>query len=229
MEWTQRLTLELENKDLTGDFVTLTFDDAKITDQPLAAVYLDKSFVQNFMKRLRSSEEGTPYEKKRKYYCVGEYGGQFGRPHYHGILIRPKIGPIQRYNEKEYYEKFWPFGSVDAGSVTSQSIAYVCGYLTKGDTIPTDVQQAIANGLKEAKPFSIMSQGIGKEWLKDKTLEEVQREGSVPRYWRTHTTFAVPAEERKLWSERPTQRDLDARKALAIAKRRLNLERKGKA
>jgi len=170
-EWTFRLKMELEDKTKIGDFVTLTMDEKKSTEEEIQ--WLDKRILQRFFKRVRKSGCSI------KYFACGEYGEKHGRAHYHAIVIRQKGNPPE-YELQDFYEEKWGYGNVKIGSVTSASARYVTGYLVKGTKIPSDCPA-------EAFPFQIQSQGIGKEWvLKHPTMHEVEREnnGWIPKYYR---------------------------------------------
>lgn len=113
-------------------FITLTYNDFNLP----ADLSLNKKHFQDFMKRLR--EHYAP--KKIRFYHCGEYGSQFGRPHYHAILFG------HDFQDKKYWrkapggekcfrsatlERLWPFGNSEIGSVTFESAAYIARYVTK--------------------------------------------------------------------------------------------------
>lgn len=91
---------------------------------------------------------------KFSYFVIGEYGGKFGRPHYHVLIFFPTsvVYPI-------YLKHFWLFGRVSIDKVEPASIHYV----TKFHVMPK-----MPNSLSEVRrPFSRMSKGIGYQWLGD--------------------------------------------------------------
>jgi len=112
-------------------FVTLTYDDKHIPHDH----GLRKSDVQKFLKRLRKRFPG----KTIRYYMCGEYGEQFGRPHYHLLLFGfdfPDKKFWQERKEKRFYrsqvlESLWPFGYSSISDVTFESAAYVARYVMK--------------------------------------------------------------------------------------------------
>ena len=77
-EWATRIYGESRMHD-ENIFLTLTYDDEHLPKDN--SVHKDE--VQRFMKRLRKAV----YPDKVRYFLCGEYGGQFGRPHYHVILF----------------------------------------------------------------------------------------------------------------------------------------------
>lgn len=112
-------------------FITLTYAPEHLPqDQSL-----DYTHFQRFMKRFRK-RVGIPV----RFYMCGEYGENFGRPHYHAcifgydfpdkqLLMRTKNGD-NLYTSKILNE-LWPFGLSSIGSVNFQSAAYVARYIMK--------------------------------------------------------------------------------------------------
>lgn len=149
-EWSFRL--EQEFKFSHGAlFITLTYDEKHLrTDGSL-----NKGDVQLFLKRLRK-RDGT---NKLRYYCVGEYGSKYGRPHYHLLLFG---------GSEEHIRKSWTdskgncIGIVHVGRVTGASIAYVTKYIIQRDDYDKDLE----------KPFALMSRryGLGGRYLSDEMV-----------------------------------------------------------
>ena len=125
-------------------FITLTYDD----DHLPADRSLHYDDFQKFMKRLRKRfkglELGTNPELKEPYpirfYMAGEYGENFGRPHFHACIFnfnfsdktlwkRTPSGSLI-YRSKAL-EELWPFGYSSIGDVNFQSAAYVARYIMK--------------------------------------------------------------------------------------------------
>jgi hypothetical protein len=116
-------------------FITLTYDDTHLpSDQSLH--YRD---FQLFIKRLRKRYPTT----KISYYMAGEYGENFGRPHYHACIFgldfydkklwkRTSSGSML-YRSTDL-ETLWPFGYSSIGDVNFESAAYVARYIMKKQT-----------------------------------------------------------------------------------------------
>jgi len=116
-------------------FITLTYDDTHLpSDQSLH--YRD---FQLFIKRLRKRYPTT----KISYYMAGEYGENFGRPHYHACIFgldfhdkklwkRTTSGSLI-YRSSDL-ETLWPFGYSSIGDVNFESAAYVARYIMKKQT-----------------------------------------------------------------------------------------------
>lgn len=174
-DWCLRLNYELRNSS-SAQFITLTYDDQFLPLDEKGSPCFNKKHIQNFFKSLRHYSDN-----KLKYYLVSEYGGKFGRPHYHFILYN--------FDDIELLEscltKFWPYGFHQVGTVTPESINYVSGYfLTKAE-----------NKNPEYPPFTMSSKGIGNSYIQD--LQEWHKAGenrfyspisgynqSLPRYYK---------------------------------------------
>lgn len=154
-QWAIRCTHEAS---LHADncFITLTYNDDHLPEDKS----LNVEHFQRFMKRLRSydvrtrkkqaKEQGIPYVPRRiKFYHCGEYGDNFGRPHFHACLFNFDF-PDRRIwrttgkdNETILYrsetlERLWSdpetgesFGYSSIGEVTFESAAYVARYVLK--------------------------------------------------------------------------------------------------
>lgn len=92
--WAFRILQEYK-KATTAHFLTLTYDETRVPrNNDTGYATLNKSDVQNFIKRLRKySKKGT---KKIRYYAVGEYGSETQRPHYHIIIFNAKTELIEK-------------------------------------------------------------------------------------------------------------------------------------
>lgn len=142
--WVGRMLLEYYEHPVAS-FITLTYGE-KCPNE------LVKKDLQDFFKRLRSI-----WPEKIRYYAVGEYGEENGRPHYHAILfgVPPEAKP--------YVDKAWSIdgcsiGFTYVGTCSPGSCAYVAQYLMKTGTSD---QRRKENGRQ--KEFAIMSRkpGIG--------------------------------------------------------------------
>lgn len=113
-EWLLRLEEE-HHESVSAQFITLTYDELSVPHESTGLLCFDKKHVQDFLKRLR-------HYSKFRYYIVSEYGGKFGRPHYHMLLFN------FAGNEKDITRSWW-YGNVDFGTVTSASINYCAAYV----------------------------------------------------------------------------------------------------
>lgn len=109
-----------------NSFITLTY--AAAPEEGLR--YRD---FQLFLKRLRKSRGN----KSLRFFMCGEYGGDFGRPHYHALIFG------ERFNDRVFWrtsesgakcfrsdslERCWTLGNSEVGDCTFESAAYVARY-----------------------------------------------------------------------------------------------------
>lgn len=176
--WTARLMLETQLHEASF-FFTLTFDAEHYPDGGSVSV----RDVQLFLKRLRAS-----VEEKLRYYAVGEYGEEGGRPHYHVLLfgLRPDrvfYDSVLHRRVCPVVEHAWGKGMIHVGDVTPESAAYCVSYVMKAWTRPQ------CDALKGRHPeFARMSlkPGIGAGYINEylgshkEVAGHVARTGDVP-------------------------------------------------
>lgn len=110
-------------------FVGLTYADEHLPTDGLVS----KRALQLLFKRMRR-------HVSFRYFAVGEYGGRYGRPHYHALLFGlsqaiPSSGGLGVRHRRAcpcIVCSEWGLGQVHAGEVTPESCAYVAGYVEKG-------------------------------------------------------------------------------------------------
>lgn len=122
-----------------NSFWTLTYDPEHWPSNGS----LDPEDARNWLKRLR---EKVGYRSLR-YYLVGEYGDQTWRPHYHAALFgvpNCRTPDLQRTRRGcscdvcQAIRSTWQKGNVFGGELTTESAAYVAGYMTKKMTSRDD-------------------------------------------------------------------------------------------
>lgn len=130
-QWSIRMMHEKRFHDETC-FITLTYDDQHVPQN----YGLDVRTAQLFMKRLRRYVE----PKKIRFFLVGEYGDQNGRPHYHAVIFGHDWADKTFHDTSESGEKIytsetlrrlWGNGIVSTQDVTHKSAAYVARYSVK--------------------------------------------------------------------------------------------------
>lgn len=183
-QWSFRLKQELKYS-YNGYFITFTYDGDNIpeTINPETGEYLqtlDKKHFQDFMKRLRKAQWELT-DIKIRFYCVGEYGTNTKRPHYHAIIFNLHKKLAENINE------IWQRGHTHVGMVTDASIHYVTKYHVNRD--PKQAEK-----LGQEREFSLMSKGIGKKYLEvngawhlENSYNYVINNGykqALPRYYR---------------------------------------------
>lgn len=120
-DWSFRLQQELKTA-INAYFLTLTYSDDNLPVTEDGEVTLRKRDLQLFIKRIRKASKKEWPDEKFRYYAVGEYGSETGRPHYHilcyntyPLCVNADLCP-------------WYYGHIKVGTVTPQSIHYVAKY-----------------------------------------------------------------------------------------------------
>lgn len=191
-DWAIRMEKETDFIDSNGGccyFTSLTYkDEALPYDEETGCITLYKKdaqkFIETFKRRFKYRFGIVP-----RYFCCGEYGDSFGRPHLHFMLWFPGIR-LRSEEIRPYIEDCWQDGIVLGVHPFSTKLAeYIAKYSTK--------QQGVDyNGIQE--PFALMSlkPAIGKCWV-DNNREFylnnphpflTDRSGvrfSLPRYYRS--------------------------------------------
>ncbi len=152
-------------------FVTLTYDEDHVPR--FGSLLMDD--WQKFFKRLRGRVG------KVRFFGCGEYGGQYGRPHYHACLfgvdfpdkyVWAQRGPHDVFRS-ELLESVWTYGQSEIGSLTFESAAYVARYCLKKITGKAAeshylvVERETGELGSRLPEFSTMSRrpGIGSGWF----------------------------------------------------------------
>lgn len=155
-------------------FLTLTY---KTVGNP-SLEYRD---FQLFMKKLRKEFRGVSKAPTGlfpiRFFCAGEYGETYGRPHWHALLFNMDFPDKVRFENGTFrsamVESLWEHGMVVVGSVTPQSAAYVAGYTQNkvygrvGEDFYEDVVNLQTGELSRRRaPFCAMSRrpGLGTWW-----------------------------------------------------------------
>lgn len=141
-DWAVRCVHEMQMHN-ENCFITLTYNDENLP--PWGD--LDKNAFPKFIKRLRKrlhneAKKNGNAKKTLRYIHCGEYGGDFGRPHYHGILFGYDYPDKIPYKKSEagnllyrsaLLEQDWSIkgnqlGHCDVGEATLQSSGYIARY-----------------------------------------------------------------------------------------------------
>jgi len=161
-------------------FITLTYDNTHLPSNG-SLHYED---FQLFIKRLRKSLGNA----RIRYYMAGEYGENFGRPHFHACIFghdfhdkklwqRTSAGSMLYRSAK--LEALWPFGYSSIGDVNFESAAYVARYIMKKvtgknqDKHYNEIDQETGEIKKRTPEFNKMSlkPGIGCDFYKKYTSD----------------------------------------------------------
>lgn len=167
-QWAFRMKQEMYMAQ-SAYFATLTYAIKPLSKRGHPT--LDKKDMARFWKRLRHFENRRTYlgmedlkrrniglppmNRKLKYYYCGEYGKQFGRPHYHAIIFNAKEKNIHDAWSDHKNEKTGAVnGHVYLDNVSPASIFYTLKYMDKGAT-------KYKKGFDGQKEYSMMSKGLG--------------------------------------------------------------------
>lgn len=148
-------------------FITLTYDDEHVPEMCSLRV----GDFQKFMKRLRKR-----VGRVRFFHC-GEYGEQFGRPHYHACLFGYDFSDRELWSVRQgvrlytsaILSELWPFGFSSVGDVTFESAAYVARYIMK------KVTGEYAD--EEFGPYWVVDERTGEYGRRDKEYVTMSRGG----------------------------------------------------
>lgn len=144
--WELRCQLEARQS-LSASFWTLTLDDNSLMAASEACRIKTQ---QRFFDALRKSEsrKGNPYPIR--YFGCLEYGGLYGRPHWHLLLFNLQSAYIQPETYRPGYPRLkhhisqWPHGHIDVGEFNPATINYVCDYIIGSTDTKTDKPRRVA-------------------------------------------------------------------------------------
>jgi len=160
-------------------FITLTYDNDHLPEDR-SIRYRD---YQLFMKRLLVyADRHLNHPGGIKFYMCGEYGENFGRPHYHACLFNFDLPDKRLWRMEreiplftsEILTDLWGLGHTSVGSVTFQSAAYVARYIMKkvtGDAADDHYEHVdletglVSQRTPEFTRMSLQNGGIGGQWF----------------------------------------------------------------
>lgn len=136
-DWQSRLLLEAASSE-AAFFVTLTYrlgqygwiDPVDSSYHHCENLTLDRTHVQLWLKRFRKFIEPL----KVRFFLCGEYGSKTLRPHYHVALFFEKSSLYVESTISKAIGATWRLGHFHIGDITSDSLAYILGYVVKGMT-----------------------------------------------------------------------------------------------
>lgn len=145
-QWSFRQEMEfLDPRNKFCCFITLTYAPAFCPNE------LKKEHFPAFIDRLRiNCERKYGHSFTIRYFCCGEYGDRFGRPHLHANLFSNF-----RFDEEDVH-KAWNMGIIDLKPINSARCGYVAKYSLK--------QLKGAYGELQP-PFHLCSLGLGKYFI----------------------------------------------------------------
>lgn len=167
-DWRSRLFFESWKNPYV--FFTLTYDDENLPVCELP----DKEEIQRFFKRFRRRLDYRGINTPFRYYLVSEYGDDFGRLHYHGLLFGIPFS-------LEIFDCFldsWKHGRVDYKAGVPKDINYVTKYLHK-------------RFIDKEKFLSLKSKGLGSRLLSPSFIKR-QRERNTNWIWYDGRKYVLP-------------------------------------
>lgn len=170
--WCLRLAHEMEVSS-SAFFITLTYDNEHLPP----GEEVSKRDLQLFIKRLRKVNPGI------RYFAIGEYGTEKGRPHYHAVIFN--LINLDLITNSWTDHNGHPLGHIVGDRATMGRIRYMVEYMA----LPQK-----ENG--KAKAFRIMSRrpGIGFSYVKkwagfhkarsDSVIYQFSTPNAMPRYYK---------------------------------------------
>lgn len=202
--WKHRLVLESKSH-VSNAFLTLTYADEHLPSSNYIHVFKKRDPVYNvetqycrkfapfsvrpdhhrkFLNKLRY-HYNAQYGQTLRFFGVGEYGDESGRPHYHYALFNFPVclGPGARYIGRRFHPcrcrvcsfltDIWGKGNIFMGDLSNDSASYISGYVTK--KLTSDKSEYSQGILKGRYPeFSRMSNKPGiASFIADRIAYEV--------------------------------------------------------
>lgn len=145
--WMFRIHWEMFHQEQPGWFLTFTYSEKFVKRAPDGRLSLRFKDIQLFLKKLRKANYYA------KYICVGEYGSNTKRPHYHMLLWTNC--PINSV------EKFWSrpngdvLGRIHVGRISMEAAMYTLKYILQPKEQVKGIEKVRAQ----------FSQGLGLAYL----------------------------------------------------------------
>lgn len=151
-DWKCRAMCETAVSKHVPFFVTLTYRNEEL---PIDGV--NKYDVQCFLKRLRSYLSYHGYDEPIRYFAVGEYGKQKGRPHYHLIIWHTPCDST--HDMLKLMEQCWDKGFCYVVACNQYKVGYVMKYMRKECNQPS--------GKNPVFYLASRNKAIGLQYLED--------------------------------------------------------------
>lgn len=192
-------------------FVTLTYAPENLplrdyvdreTGEILTTSTLVPDHVSQFMKKLRRSMDyHLGVDSGVRFFCAGEYGEQYSRPHYHAILFNCPLPDVKPWFKKDGFQHYhsdflqdvWGNGICSVEDVTYQSAAYVARYVVKKQKGPNAKDYYASIGKEPEFVRMSRAPGIGREWYEQHKDELYKYDGKTYNVGPGKTVRAKPA------------------------------------
>lgn len=233
-QWAVRMMHEAQLHEFNC-FLTLTYDQDKLPDD----YGLDLAHAQQFLKRLRRHAEYHHEGLRLRFYMAGEYGDNFGRPHYHAAIfgfdfpdrrLFKKNQDNQPLYTSDTLTSLWSHGHATTADLSFASAAYIARYCVKkitGDKAADHYfrYSPVTGRMHNVRPeFATMSRrpGLGAGWM-EQFKGDVFPSGFIvvngvpqapPRFYRDRLSEAERDELKRVARRRarPRSESTDARR-----------------
>lgn len=115
-KWSSRILMEWMGNGFSGYFVTLTYAPEHLPE----GGNLDKPYILQWVKNVQKRKTGT-----FRYYLVGEYGDDSGRPHYHMAIFPEHPAQVR------YLTTCWEKGFIQVAEINHARARYLANYTGK--------------------------------------------------------------------------------------------------
>lgn len=174
--WTARCNYEqIKGR---NSFVTFTYDNFRLPYRDgavfptLEPLHLHK-YIDNVRHKI-SSMPVLPYGSRKDfaYFCSGEYGDTFNRPHYHVLFFG-----LDFQHFKKFFESTWKNGMIQCLPIRPGGVRYVVDYFTK-NMVSGELAEKMYDNKGLERPFKSCSRGLGRElfWLH---RDEIRNSGEL--------------------------------------------------
>lgn len=193
-DWSTRIQNEASMYE-ENSFITLTYNNENLPLNENGKPTLRYVDVQLFLKRLRKAIFER-FGKKIRFYCVGEYGTKFSRPHYHLIVFghafyETRKSIRKRGNFLDYVDEVigecWKYGYHTVNDYTPLTANYVSGYVTKKLT-----NEKTYDGIEPEFHRMSRRDGIGKKFMLTHMKEVFNENGFRIRGNNGYTLRSIP-------------------------------------
>lgn len=156
----KRELIDRYNRGQGASFVTFTYENGYVpTSKVTGNMTLRRKDLKDFNKRIRENLSRSILNHDFKYIYCGEYGDNYGRPHYHVAYLGLTDVEITNLSRK-----CWKYGIVDVGTLGNGGLRYIMDYFGKQQLYHMN-EKIIMNQNDEEAPFLYHSINLGKDWI----------------------------------------------------------------
>lgn len=155
-----------------NSFITVTFSPENMPADNSLSIRTHQLFTKSLREKV-----AREYGQEFRFYMCGEYGSQFGRPHYHYLIFGFEFPDKYKFFTKRgvtlyrspLLESVWKYGYSTVGELTMQSAGYVSRYImdkATGDLAHQRYWDPVLQ-VYRLPEFNLMSRnpGIARDWF----------------------------------------------------------------